>query len=246
MKMFRASHATNCKLLAFLALVFACQTQAARAQDDNLTPFYDARVVAVLDGNTLDVRNVTTGQQSYVRLRAVDAPELRQPYGTQSREHLSSLVAGKNVRVEFKGTDRMGTVEGRVVLDGEDINLAQLDAGLAWFHIAYTNELSDEQKRLYQETERDARAAGRGLWQDAAPTAPWVYRTAHKLGEDPRDIPQTATPAQMSVVADRRSKLYYLPDCPGYARIPARSRVRFKSADDATRAGYKLAPACAP
>jgi endonuclease YncB( thermonuclease family) len=244
--MIRTSHASTCKLLALFALALACQSRVARAQADDLTPYYDARVVAVLDGNTLSVQNSTTGQQSYVRLRGTDAPELRQPYGAQSREHLSSLVAGKSVRVEFKGTDRMGTAEGRVVLDGADINLAQLDAGLAWFHASYANELSDEQKRLYQEAEKDSRAARKGLWQDAAPTPPWQYRTTHQISEDPRDIPQASAPTQTNIFADRRSKLYYLPNCKGYARIPLRSRVRFKSSDEAASAGYQPAPACAP
>ncbi|MDT7604053.1 MAG: hypothetical protein QOF61_2050 [Acidobacteriota bacterium] len=244
--MIRATHGETFKLFALLALLLACLPRVARAQNDDLTPFYDARVLAVLDGNTLSARNVTTGQQSYVRLRGTDAPELQQPYGAQAREHLASLVMGKSVRVEFKGTDRMGTVEGRVVADGVDINLAQLEAGLAWFHTVYANELSDEQKQLYEEAEKDSRAARRGLWKDAAPTPPWQYRAANKIGEDPRDIPQPSAPATTSVVADRRSKFYYLPNCAGYRRVPARSRVRFKSSDEATRAGYKLAPACAP
>ena len=243
----RTHLAATCKLLALLAILLACWPRDARAQSDDLTPFYDARVIAVLDGNTLSVRNETTGQQSYVRLRGTDAPELRQPYGAQSREHLTGLVAGKSVRVEFKGTDRMGTVEGRVVADGADVNLAQIEAGLAWFHTVYGNELSVEQQRLYQGAERAARAAHRGLWQDSAPTAPWSFRAAKKISEDPRDIPPASASAPTSgVVADRRSKLYYLPTCTGFARIPARSRVRFKSADEATRAGYKSAPACAP
>jgi endonuclease YncB( thermonuclease family) len=240
--MLRAKHFKLCSLLA---LLFVCAA-AARAQEDNLTPFYDARVLSVLDGNTLSVRNETTTQQSYVRLRGIDAPEMQQPYGAASRQHLASLVAGKIVRVEFKGTDRMGTVEGRVLLDGEDINLAQLGAGLAWFQMVYANELSDEQRKLYQETEGAARKARRGLWQDAAPTAPWQYRAAKRIGDDPRDIPQTAAPAAVNVVADRRGKIYYLPNCPGYSSIPTRARVRFKSQDAAARAGYKPAPGCAP
>jgi endonuclease YncB( thermonuclease family) len=242
--MIRAEHVKLFLFPALLALLSACPS-IARAQEDDLTPFYDARVLSVLDGNTLSVRNETTSQQSYVRLRGIDAPEMQQPYGAASRQHLASLVAGKSVRVEFKGTDRMGTVEGRVVLSGADINLAQLRAGLAWFHTIYGNELSDEQRKLYQEAEGDAHKARRGLWQDAAPTAPWQYRDAKKIDDDPRNLPQFAAPATASVVADRRAKLYYLPGCSGYSRIPARSRVRFKSTDAAARSGYKPAPGCA-
>lgn len=242
--MIRAKQIKVFLLLAFIELVSPC-VAAARAQEDDLTPFYDARVLSVLDGNTLSVRNETTNQQSYVRLRGIDAPESQQPYGAAARQRLASLVAGKSVRIEFKGTDRMGTVEGRILLNGEDINLAQLRAGLAWFHTIYGNELSDEQRKLYQEAETEARKARRGLWQDAEPTAPWQYRAAKQIGDDPRDIPHAA-PARVNVVADRRAKLYYLSNCPGYSRIPARSRVRFTSTDAAARAGYKPAPGCTP
>jgi endonuclease YncB( thermonuclease family) len=232
--------------LTLLAFLLACAPGRARAQDD-LTPFFDARVVAVLDGNTLKVSNTSTGQQVYVRLRGIDAPEVQQPRGAAARQNLASLVAGRVVRVEFKSTDRMGTVEGRVTLGGDDVNLAQLDAGMAWFHTAYYNELGEAQKKLYQDAEAGARKARRGLWQDDAPSPPWEYRAAKQIGEDPRDIPQPAgAGAAKPVNADRRGRLYYAPGCAGYARIPARSRVRFKSADEAARAGYQPAPGCQP
>jgi hypothetical protein len=182
----------------------------------------------------------------YVRLRGIDAPEMQQPQGADARQNLARLVAGKLVRVEFKTTDRMGTVEGRVTLGGDDVNLAQLDAGMAWFHTTFYNELGDDQKKLYAEAEAGARQARRGLWKDAAPTPPWEYRAAKLIAEDPRDIPQPAVAAAQPVNADRRGKLYYAPGCAGYGRIPARSRVRFKSADEAERAGYKPAPGCQP
>ena len=228
-------------------LLLACLSHAARAQEDTFTPFFDARVIGVLDGNTLSVRNETTGQQSYVRLRGTDAPELRQPYGAESRKHLASLVEGKTARVEFRFTDRAGRVLGRVLVEGDDINLAQLDAGLAWFYTDLANELENDQRATYRKAEEDARAARRGLWKDAAPTPPWKYRAANNLGEDPRDIPPPATPAPAKpVFGDRRAKVYYLPSCAGYARVPARTRVRFKTAEEATAAGYKPARGCEP
>jgi endonuclease YncB( thermonuclease family) len=231
---------TSLHTLAVLALLLACTSALSRAQDD-LTPFFDARVVGVIDGNTINVSNTSTGQQVYVRLRGIDAPEMQQPGGAAARQSLAGLVAGKTVRVEFKSTDKMGTVEGRVTLNGDDVNLAQLGAGMAWFHTAYYNELSDDQKKLYRDAEAEARKARRGLWKDGAPSPPWEYRAAKKIGEDPRDLPQPNAVAAQPFNADRRSRLYYALGCAGYGRIPARNRVRFKSADEAVRAGYKPA-----
>lgn len=243
--MSRTKQRTPRRTLTLVALLLACASAPARAQDD-LTPFFDARVVVVPDGNTLSVSNTSTGQQVYVRLRGIDAPEMQQPRGAAARQSLASLVAGKIVRVEFKSTDKMGTVEGRVTLGGDDVNLAQLEAGMAWLHTAYYNELSDEQKKVYKDAEAEARRARRGLWKDDAPAPPWEYRAANKIGEDPRDIPPPAAVASQPVNADRRLKLYYARGCPGYGRIPARNRSRFASAGEAERAGYKPALGCQP
>jgi endonuclease YncB( thermonuclease family) len=232
---------TSLHTLTIIALLLACASALSRTQDD-LTPFFDARVVGVLDGNTISVSNTSTGQQVYVRLRGIDAPEMQQPGGAAARQSLASLVAGKTVRVEFKSTDKLGTVEGRIVVNGDDVNLAQLEAGMAWFHTAYYNELSDEQKKLYRDAEAEARKARRGLWRDDAPSPPWEYRAAKKIGADPRDIPQPNAVAAQPVNANRRTHFYFPPGCSSDGRIPVRDRKRFKSAGEAERAGYKLAP----
>ena len=71
------------------------------------------RVVAVTDGDTIKVLD-STNTQHKVRLTGIDAPERGQPYGTASRDHLASMVAGKDVRVESKKNDRYGRVLGKV------------------------------------------------------------------------------------------------------------------------------------
>jgi endonuclease YncB( thermonuclease family) len=43
--------------------------------------------------------------QHKVRLTGIDAPERCQPFGTVSRDHLASLVAGKDIRVESTKND---------------------------------------------------------------------------------------------------------------------------------------------
>lgn len=227
------------------ALLAPCATP--RAQEDNFTPFIEGRVTRVVDGNTIVVNNQTTGQAVRVRLRGIDAPELRQSAGAESRRRLESLVGGAQVRVEFKFTDKYAQALGRVLKDGEDINLSQLAEGLAWFHTSLTNELGADERKTYEAAEREARAARRGLWKEGAPVAPWEFRRANKISEDPRDDPPAApaAPAAPGVRANRRTKTYYTPGCPGYERVPARLRARFKTADEAARAGYKAAPGCA-
>ena len=52
------------------------------------------------DGDTITVIDSAHAVQK-VRLAGIDAPERNQPYGTQARKHLVSLVFGKPVNVRW-------------------------------------------------------------------------------------------------------------------------------------------------
>ena len=116
-----------------------------------------------------------------VRLQGIDAPESRQPFGQRSKQYLSSLVFGQQVVVQWSKRDRYGRIVGQVVLpDGTDANLAQLQAGLAWFFRRYEREIDEPTRRVYSEAETVARAQKRGLWSDLASTPPWDFRRAER------------------------------------------------------------------
>ncbi len=72
-----------------------------------------------------------TNIQDRIRLQDIDAPERKQAFGNASRKHLSSLVAGKTVTVQWDKRDRYRRVVGIVYVDGQDVNLEQLKAGMA-------------------------------------------------------------------------------------------------------------------
>jgi len=63
------------------------------------------RVVRVTDGDTIVVLDADKVQHK-IRLQGIDAPERRQAFGTKSKEHLSDLVAGKTVEVDYSKYDR--------------------------------------------------------------------------------------------------------------------------------------------
>jgi endonuclease YncB( thermonuclease family) len=69
---------------------------------------------------------------------------------------------------------------GFVILDGQDMNLEQLKAGMAWFYRYYQKELSLEKRKLYAKAEAEARANKKGLWQDKDPMPPWEWRRLHR------------------------------------------------------------------
>jgi endonuclease YncB( thermonuclease family) len=108
------------------------------------------RVVAVTDGDTIKVLDASNTEQK-VRLTGIDAPERGQPYGTASKDHLASMVAGKEVKVESTKNDRYGRVLGKVWVQpaycptcGKTLNTnhAQILAGMAWWYRYYAKDQS--------------------------------------------------------------------------------------------------------
>ncbi|PTQ82137.1 endonuclease YncB(thermonuclease family) [Nitrosospira multiformis] len=133
------------------------------------------RVVKIADGDTLTVLD-KSNRQHKIRLIGIDAPERKQPFGTVSRQNLADLVFGKEVAVEWHKQDRYQRVLGKVLLNGQDVNLKQIKAGLAWHYTQYDKDLRLADKRLYAEAQKAADLKGIGLWSDPSPVAPWDFR----------------------------------------------------------------------
>ena len=74
----------------------------------------DGDIIVVLDSSKV---------QHKIRLTGIDAPERGQAFGTKSKEHLSDLVAGRSVVVDYSKYDRYQRILGKVLVNGEDVNL---------------------------------------------------------------------------------------------------------------------------
>jgi endonuclease YncB( thermonuclease family) len=135
----------------------------------------EGRVVGVSDGDTVTVLDGLNAQHR-IRLAGIDAPEKAQPYGDASKRHLSDMVFGEPVRVEYEKHDRYGRIIGKILKDGHDASLEQIRAGLAWHYKQYQREQSRADRSAYAEIEREAQQAHAGLWRDPAPVAPWTWR----------------------------------------------------------------------
>lgn len=135
-----------------------------------------ARVVGVTDGDTVTVLDAGNREEK-IRVGGIDAPEKKQAFGEKSKQSLSSLVFGKDVRIEWKKRDRYGRIVGQVFVDPSvDAGLAQLRSGLAWHYNKYENEQSPEDRLSYAQAEDEAKASKIGLWSDTAPIPPWEFR----------------------------------------------------------------------
>ena len=89
------------------------------------------RVVGVADGDTVTVLD-SANQQFKICLAGIDAPEKRQAFGQRSKQSLSAMVMGRDVRVEYLGRDRYSRIVGKVLVEGMDACLAQVRSGMAW------------------------------------------------------------------------------------------------------------------
>jgi len=131
-------------------------------------------VIAVHDGDSITLR--TESNKKKIRLAGIDAPELKQPYGVESRSLLREAVLDKSVLVESSRNDKYRRVIGKVTLDGQDINLKQIQLGGAWVYRAYLKELSKEDRAAYLEAEAESKTIAVGLWKDSNPVEPWIWR----------------------------------------------------------------------
>lgn len=136
---------------------------------------YTGKVVGVADGDTVTVLD-QAGVQHRVRLAGIDAPEKRQPFGAASKQSLAKLVFQKSVVVETHKTDRYRREVGKVLVNGEDANLAQVRAGLAWHYKQYSNEQSADDRQAYARAEAQARESRFGLWANPEQIPPWEFR----------------------------------------------------------------------
>jgi endonuclease YncB( thermonuclease family) len=85
------------------------------------------------------------------------------------------MVFGETVSIETHGEDRYGRALGTIHLAGESVNERMVRDGFAWAYTRY------KPPQAVVRAEADARLAKRGLWGDAKPVEPWVWRKTDKI-----------------------------------------------------------------
>jgi endonuclease YncB( thermonuclease family) len=151
-----------------LLSLFAFQVQATDLH---------GKVIAIADGDTFTLLTADK-QQVKIRLAEIDAPESGQPYGNKSKQALSGLIFGKDIRVVVQTTDRYGRTVGRPYLGDLDICEEMVRRGAAW---AYRDYLRD---RGLLTLESEAKAEKRGIWglSEAQNAPPWEWRRSGNQG----------------------------------------------------------------
>lgn len=138
--------------------------------------FVSGRVVAITDGDTVRIL-LQPSQQVVVRLVEIDAPEDGQPWSARSKQALSALVFGREVRLRTSGNDQYGRLLARIYVGDVDVNAEMVRQGHAW---AYRDYLTDTTLLTIEES---ARTAKRGLWNLSASETvpPWTWRRGERL-----------------------------------------------------------------
>lgn len=158
-------------------------------------------VTKVHDGDTITLN--VSGLTYPIRLDSIDAPELAQPFGSESQRALESIVFGKAVKVAYSKTDQYDRIVGAVFTDScQYVNLNQVATGMAWYYKAYQCEISAAVRSQFALAQENAATSKRGLWSQMDPEAPWFYRN----GSEPvtpictSDLPSWTTSSALTAV----------------------------------------------
>ena len=159
-------------LLSFsLLLVSGCTTK------DHTDGYeYQALVIKVVDGDTIHVlqNNLT----KKIRLLYIDAPEIKQDYGVESKLFLSNILLNKKVIVHSDSKDRYGRELGEVYIYNDNnsiyVNAKMIKSGNAWVYKMY------RKNEYLINLENFAKIHESGLWSKNSAIEPWVFRKTKK------------------------------------------------------------------
>lgn len=124
-------------------------------------------VTRVIDGDTF------VAEQKTYRIAEIDAPELNQNYGRQSKAYLSRMIEGKIVQIIPIATDKYQRTIVKVYR--RDLYIAEqlVGTGNAWWYGKYSKSQRIKVLQNY------ARLKKKGLWNYKNITNPYHYRKYH-------------------------------------------------------------------
>ena len=160
-------------LFLLLSAIVGCIHPDTISTEDIISSTGDAIFcTTIIDGDTI---RLETGEP--VRLIGIDAPELSQPGGKESREYLTQLVLNKGVTLEkgYEDRDKYNRLLRFVYIDDVCINEEMIRKGYA-----EARYLTDSICEYYIQIEIEAETAKAGLWS----TNIFQPRSSLRWGED--------------------------------------------------------------
>jgi len=150
-------------------------TNESSPQEQPATALVEAKVVRVIDGDTIEVD--IEGSLYKVRYIGIDTPETVHPqkpveyFGKEASEKNRELVEGKIVRMEkdVSEADKYGRLLRYVWVDDVMVNAELVRLGYAQV-ATYPPDVKYQDSFL--QLQREAKEAGLGLWAEPSPQAP--------------------------------------------------------------------------
>ena len=132
----------------------------------------EIKILRVIDGDTVSAES--RGTEIKIRLSEIDAPEMGQPFGTNSKKCLSELIR-ENSGLKFKsdGQDGYGRSLGWLMTDQINLYYERVKRGCAWVYDRYVID-----KTIYG-FQNGARLKKLGLWRSQNPVKPWIWRRSN-------------------------------------------------------------------
>ncbi len=99
-----------------------------------ITEDFEGKVVKITDGDTIHVKWSEREKPIRVRLIDIDAAEIDEKNGIESRNWLEKQIMGEEVRVIInpeRRVEKWGRILGKIIHMGIDINQASLDFGFS-------------------------------------------------------------------------------------------------------------------
>ena len=155
-------------IIATLAITLGCLSAFSGPKTVGVTTY------VVVDGDSVIV---WTPQQYTTRLKGIDAPEMRQPYGPIAKIILEELLDEKELRVEFQGKDAYDRYLAILYAGDTNINVELVRRGAAFIYRKYTKYLPESLQKKFNKAEKEARNKGRGVWAaESLQERPWKHR----------------------------------------------------------------------
>jgi len=132
---------------------------------------YSGVVVNVYDGDSITIMN--KGKKLRVSLYGIDAPELKQEHGPESRDFLASFINKETVEAAPIGKVRKGKMAGTIMLGDDNINELMILNGKAWVD---RKACSEDFCNTWIKMEEAAKATKKGLWSSPDPEPPWEFQ----------------------------------------------------------------------
>lgn len=179
--------------LARLLVVCAAALQPAATT-------WTGKAESPIDGDTLRIRD-ENDKLHKVRIQGIDSPEDGQPFFKAARDHLGKVTKGRDLQVTEVGKDSAGHTLATIRINGQDLRIDILAAGMAWHQRSVVDD------PVLEAEERGAKARHLGLWFDTDPVAPWEWRAAEEKRKNarkksprkrPLDVPSAGSPAAPS------------------------------------------------